>query len=178
MPDQFSVSELPQHLAAATTSVGDAALILIQGFPETRLIEGAKAAAVVKAPNTWEDFFDIRVFASTGEWHAWNLGGGQWAARYWKPGDHGKDLLLSRELPLWGSRIEKEEKDGWACISEASGAQVWVPRTVAIENAGGGRNRPLAILEAVEIIGFQEDTGLAGIIDFALRKIKSNPYSA
>ncbi len=159
-------------------SVGDPSLALIQGYPETRLIEATHASDLLKPPNTWEDFFDFRIFASAGEWHAWNLGCGQWAARYWRPDDYEKDALLSRQLPLWGNSVSKQnEKDGWVCMSEANGAQVWVPKTVAIEKAGG-RNRPLAILEAVEIVAFQENTGLAGIVDFALRAVKANPYPA
>jgi CRISPR-associated protein (TIGR03984 family) len=178
MPEQFSVSELPQYLTTAIAPLGEPALAFIQGYPETRLIDAGNAAAFVRPPNTWEDFFDIRVFGPAGEWHAWNLGEGQWAARHWKAADCDQELLLSRQLPLWGNSVCKQtEKDGWVCISEANGAQVWVPTTVAIQKTDG-RNRPLVILEAVEIVAFEQDTGLAGIVDFALRALKPNPHTA
>lgn len=175
MIEPFSMNELAERISAAIPSIGQPALALVQGYPFTRLMDAAKVIECVKPPNTWEDFFDLRLFGSAGEWHTWNLGEGMWGARLWKAKDHSSDLLR-REFPLWGHEIHKRE-DGWALLREANGAEVWVPES-ATAGFSTDETPTIAILEAVEIVGYQECTGLAGIVDCALLAVKPNPHAA
>jgi CRISPR-associated protein (TIGR03984 family) len=175
-PDLFSVNELGECLSKAMPLAGVPALALIQGYPHTRLLDAAMVLQSIQ-PNRWEDFFDLRVFGPEGEWHAWNLGDGKWGIRWWKASAQDKKLQIDRKFPLWGNEavanpVKREE--GWALLREGNGAEVWMPEAIADRPPGAGN--VVAILNAVELVGFDPCTGLAGIVDCALRSIEPNPH--
>ena len=173
MPDSLSVTDLTKQLQTAISLVGIPSLALIQGYPFTRLLDSVAVLESVQRQNTWDDFFDLRIFGPKGEWHAWNLGNGKWGARFWDAEKQDKTLQLDREFPLWGNEVGRTE-NGWSLLREAKGAAVWVPQTAAVEPRGDGST--IAILNAVELVGYDKSTGLAGIVDCALRTVETNPH--
>jgi len=176
MPEEFGVSEFADRFTRAVPLVGKPALALLQGYALTRLLDASSVLQSIQPPNTWEDCFDLRLFGPEGEWHAWNLGNGQWGARLWLGKDQDKRLQLERELPLWGNEVTSAE-NGWALLREARGAEIWVPESAVPKPLRSDSAGALAVLKAVELVGYDASTGLAGIVDCALRAVEVNSHA-
>lgn len=176
MPEQFGITEFEERIAKALPLVGKPALALLQGYALTRLLDGSSVIRSLQPPNTWEDCFDLRLFGPEGEWHAWNLGGGQWGARMWLAKDQDKRLLLEREFPLWGNEVKLSE-NGWSLLREARGAEIWVPERAVPKPPRSNGGETLAVLKAVELVGFDPSSGLAGIVDCVLRAVEVNTHA-
>jgi CRISPR-associated protein (TIGR03984 family) len=103
---------------------------------------------------------DFRLFGPKGEWHVWRVSAEKLKGRFREAGqDNGQDFLKAPHL-LWGTRIEQETIDDWTCVSEERGMRLWLPWKVKEDQPGS--------LQVRQIIGRDEETGLAGIIDAML----------
>jgi CRISPR-associated protein (TIGR03984 family) len=162
---EFASSEMQLHIGQAIEKLGPANLAaLVQGPACTRLGPAQEIAQWLVKPATWDDLEDLRIFGAAGEWHAWNRGGGRWRDRLWIAKDESR-RAVPRTFRLWGKDVT-EAKAGWTKLAEANGAEVWVPDS----------SLPYPVLDAVEIVEFETDTGVAGIVDCALRSVSPNPH--
>lgn len=111
--------------------------LLIQGYPFTSFGRLVKGKALDLPPQfaalnrNWSLFWDVRVFAAAGEWHAWRDRRGRWKARVWLAKKDAGNLLAEQHYPLWGWGNPKTVVDGaWGYRPEGNGAAVWLPQEV------------------------------------------------
>jgi len=156
---------------------GGRALLLVQGYPFTGFLLLDEHDAMRLPPaqglsmsafSDWGLFWDLRLFGPEGEWHLWREDDGKWSGRLAKTTDPSWHDRIERTDVLWGLPDCEKEADGvtWTRYSEARGAAVWIP----FENRA--RKLP-ARLRIWQRIGYQEGSGLAGVVDAMLREIES-----
>jgi hypothetical protein len=178
--NEFSVAEMEQRIAAAVRDLGaPEPAVLVQGPPVTRLGPASDMKNWLPPHASWEDMEDIRIFNDTGEWHAWNLGGGVWSDRMWTATKETRPTTRPNPtFPLWGTRTtDGPAPPGWTEVGEANGARVWVPDG-GLSPEFGKKPDAVPVLEAIEIIDYEPSTGLAGVVDCVLRRVKLHDASS
>ena len=154
-----------QDLLNAVLQVSDGeAHALLQGYPMTcfaRVTEKELELPPVPewrvAEPAWHLFWDVRVFGSKGECHFWRDKRGRWKELF---RSRTEGHAIERNFALWGTRAEKAEGD-WTRCWEQNGAEIWAPPGINCSN-------PPLRLKVREIVGYQKDTGVAGIVDMMI----------
>ena len=164
-PDPVTVSVTDDWLVDHATETGDFPVyLLLQGYPTTcfaSIEEGTGITLPPKSPVSsvdWDYFWDVRMFGSQGEWHAWRHEPGRWQARALLTADLSDPV--PRDQVLWGARVEVHV-DGWTCCSEANGVRLWLPFHVE-------KHQLPVLLRTYHVVGCEEDTGVAGFVDAML----------
>lgn len=145
-------------------------------------------------PLDWQRIRDLRLFGETGEWHVWLDWGGKYQYRLlefdkddnwhiWIGAD-GKNQSCSEKsgnkadiLPeyhaLWGTQV-KCGKSSWVRLKENQGTEFWLPPLKDLSLTK--KNLPLR-LKIKQVVGYDSDYNLAGIVDTALVGLVHKPSS-
>ena len=112
----------------------------------------------------WRRVSDLRVFGEKGEWHVWRDWDGKHYARLFELHNINDNHALTEYHALWGTRVECEKS---SCIKlvEDRGAEIWIPPLEGTELKDA--DLPLR-LKLKQVIGYDPEYHLAGIIDAAL----------
>jgi hypothetical protein len=140
----------------------------VQGYPYTgfgrvNMADGLIFPSSIQSQErNWNLYWDVRVFAAGGEWHAWRDARGDWRWRLWRVEDPGITTLPLLRTPLWGwGNAIKERDNGWSYQEEGNGARVWLSdQVLTVDHAKLG-------IEIERRVGY-DSSGVAGVIDFRI----------
>ena len=136
----------------------------------------------------WVRVSDLRLFGEKGEWHVWL----DWERKHqcrllefddkdkwyiWLGWD-GKDQCCPQKqgeetdiLPeyhaLWGTKVESSDTPPWIKLTEARGTEIWLPLKGQVKD-NEKNTEPLLRLKLKQVVGYDPEYHLAGIIDAAL----------
>ena len=109
----------------------------------------------------WTRIRDLRLFGEKGEWHVWPHWKTGWNSRFLKVGEITD--AFTEYHSLWGTRVECGQSS-WIKLVEDRGAEIWLPLA---ETHLKESDLPLR-LKLKQIVSYDSDSRLAGIVDAAL----------
>ena len=138
-------------------------------------------------PINWGRVSDLRLFGEKAEWHVWldwerkhqcrllEFDQDEW--RIWLGWD-GKDQccpqkrgektdILTEYHALWGTKIEPSDTLHWIKLTENRGTEIWLPLQGRVKDSEKD-NEPLLRLKLKQVVDYDLEYHLAGIIDAAL----------
>jgi CRISPR-associated protein (TIGR03984 family) len=117
----------------------------------------------------WERVEDLRLFGDLGELHIWQRWDGRWQGRLWEAPTGSKDVAaqgFEQRYVLWGNRFDDQKSS----MTEGRGASLSFPpqKLQQLNND----SLPLK-MEIWHCVDYDQETGLAGIVDSAWRGFRS-----
>ena len=157
------------HLCKVTDR--ETAWVLLQepGFIGFGVVLSDKICWPPSVQPDWTRVSDLRLFGEKGEWHVWSHWEGSWQSRLLKLENILETDALTEYHVLWGTQIQSRIPP-WVALVEERGTEIWLPLKEKLQNA----DLPLR-LKVKQVIGYDQEYGLAGITDAALVALVSRP---
>jgi CRISPR-associated protein (TIGR03984 family) len=156
---------ISQHLGDVTEKKSAWILLQEPGFIGFGVVQQNKIWWPPNMPQSspdWTRIGDLRLFGEKGEWHVWPHWDGTWQSRLLKS-EEMTDTLTEYHA-LWGNDVESDTPP-WIRLVEERGVEIWLP--LAEFNLKSKSDLPLR-LKLKQIVDYDPDSHLAGIIDAAL----------
>lgn len=115
----------------------------------------------------WKRISDLRLFSEKGEWHVWRDWDGKHYARLLKLHKLNDDNSLTEYHFLWGTKKVESDTPPWIKLTEDRGTEIWLPLQGQVTDSEKNSDLPLR-LKLKQVVGYDPDYHLAGIIDAAL----------
>ena len=159
-----------EHLCNVTEK--DMAWVLLQepGFIGFGVVQSNKIWWPPNKPANspdWTLTSDLRLFGEKGEWHVWRDWDGKHYARLLKLHKLDDDNSLTEYHALWGTKKVKSDTPPWIKLIEDRGTEIWLPLQGQVKDCEKDSDLPLC-LKLKQVVGYDPDYHLAGIIDAAL----------